>query len=64
MNGFEQFGQESKTFCLYCMFVFSPLPVLFSSVCSSSLLLRKQLVHVGYWKEEASLLVIGLPADR
>uniref|UniRef100_A0A8B9J4G9 Protein inturned n=1 Tax=Astyanax mexicanus TaxID=7994 RepID=A0A8B9J4G9_ASTMX len=33
-------------------------------IVSSSLLLRKQLVHVGYWKEGANLLVIGLPADR
>ncbi|KAM9500650.1 protein inturned [Clarias gariepinus] len=33
-------------------------------IVSSSLLLRKQLVHVGYWKEGDNLLVIGLPADR
>ncbi|XP_046707294.1 protein inturned isoform X3 [Silurus meridionalis] len=33
-------------------------------IVSSSLLLRKHLVHVGYWKEGENLLVIGLPADR
>ncbi|XP_066536607.1 protein inturned isoform X2 [Hoplias malabaricus] len=33
-------------------------------IVSSSLFLRKQLVHVVYWKEGAHLLVIGLPADR
>ncbi|XP_026878288.2 protein inturned isoform X2 [Electrophorus electricus] len=33
-------------------------------IVSSSLLLQKQLVHVGYWKEGSNLLVIGLPADR
>ncbi|XP_030636729.1 protein inturned [Chanos chanos] len=33
-------------------------------IISSSLLLKKQLVHVGYWKEGNNLLVIGLPADR
>ncbi|XP_042256300.1 protein inturned isoform X5 [Thunnus maccoyii] len=33
-------------------------------IISSSLLLGKHLVHVGYWKESNSLLVIGLPADR
>ncbi|XP_017327184.2 protein inturned isoform X2 [Ictalurus punctatus] len=33
-------------------------------IVSSSLLLRKQLVHVGYWKEGENLLVIGLPSDR
>ncbi|XP_060795369.1 protein inturned isoform X2 [Neoarius graeffei] len=33
-------------------------------IVSSSLLIRKQLVHVGYWKEGENLLVIGLPADR
>ncbi|CAJ1085979.1 protein inturned isoform X2 [Xyrichtys novacula] len=33
-------------------------------IISSSLLLGKQLVHVGYWKESNNLLVIGLPADR
>ncbi|XP_071020313.1 protein inturned isoform X1 [Oncorhynchus clarkii lewisi] len=33
-------------------------------IVSSSLLLRKQLVHVGYWKESNNLLVIGLPAER
>uniref|UniRef100_A0A8C6URD6 Inturned planar cell polarity effector homolog n=1 Tax=Neogobius melanostomus TaxID=47308 RepID=A0A8C6URD6_9GOBI len=31
------------------------------SVHSSSLLLGKHLVHVGYWKENNNLLVIGLP---
>lgn len=31
---------------------------------SSSLLLGKHLVHVGYWKEKNHLLVIGLPAER
>ncbi|KAI3376286.1 hypothetical protein L3Q82_016793, partial [Scortum barcoo] len=33
-------------------------------IISSSLLLRKHLVHVGYWKESNNLLVIGLPAER
>ncbi|XP_058250844.1 protein inturned isoform X2 [Hemibagrus wyckioides] len=33
-------------------------------IISSSLVLRKQLVHVGYWKEGENLLVVGLPADR
>ncbi|KAK6323329.1 hypothetical protein J4Q44_G00056680 [Coregonus suidteri] len=33
-------------------------------IVSSSLLLSKQLVHVGYWKESNNLLVIGLPAER
>ncbi|KAK7909914.1 hypothetical protein WMY93_014598 [Mugilogobius chulae] len=33
-------------------------------ILSSSLLLGKQLVHVGYWKENNNLLVIGLPAER
>ncbi|XP_034533163.1 protein inturned isoform X2 [Notolabrus celidotus] len=33
-------------------------------IISSSLLLGKQLVHVGYWKESNNLLVIGLPAER
>ncbi|XP_032400423.1 protein inturned isoform X5 [Etheostoma spectabile] len=33
-------------------------------ILSSSLLLGKQLVHVGYWKESNNLLVIGLPAAR
>ncbi|KAL0970138.1 hypothetical protein UPYG_G00237640 [Umbra pygmaea] len=33
-------------------------------IVSSSLLLSKHLVHVGYWKESNNLLVIGLPADR
>ncbi|XP_058479567.1 protein inturned isoform X1 [Solea solea] len=33
-------------------------------IISSSLLLGKHLVHVGYWKESNNLLVIGLPADR
>ncbi|XP_041634924.1 protein inturned isoform X2 [Cheilinus undulatus] len=33
-------------------------------IVSSSLLLGKQLVHVGYWKENNNLLVIGLPAER
>ncbi|KAM8900110.1 protein inturned isoform 2-T2 [Spinachia spinachia] len=33
-------------------------------ILSSSLLLGKRLVHVGYWKESGYLLVIGLPADR
>ncbi|XP_027033975.2 protein inturned isoform X2 [Tachysurus fulvidraco] len=33
-------------------------------IVNSSLVLRKQLVHVGYWKEGEKLLVIGLPADR
>ncbi|KAM6949628.1 protein inturned isoform 2-T2 [Aplochiton taeniatus] len=33
-------------------------------IASSSLLLRKHLVHVGYWKENNNLLVIGLPAER
>ncbi|KAM9836613.1 protein inturned [Aulostomus maculatus] len=33
-------------------------------IVSSSLLLGKHLVHVGYWKESNNLLVIGLPADR
>ncbi|XP_066576916.1 protein inturned isoform X2 [Amia ocellicauda] len=33
-------------------------------IISSTLLLNKQLVHVGYWKEGDALLVIGLPADR
>ncbi|XP_028285251.1 protein inturned [Parambassis ranga] len=33
-------------------------------IISSSLLLGKHLVHVGYWKESNNLLVIGLPAER
>ncbi|XP_029311249.1 protein inturned isoform X2 [Cottoperca gobio] len=33
-------------------------------ILSSSLLLGKQLVHVGYWKESNNLVVIGLPAER
>ncbi|XP_042368665.1 protein inturned [Plectropomus leopardus] len=33
-------------------------------ILSSSLLLGKHLVHVGYWKESNNLLVIGLPAER
>uniref|UniRef100_A0A4W5PPD6 CCZ1/INTU/HSP4 first Longin domain-containing protein n=1 Tax=Hucho hucho TaxID=62062 RepID=A0A4W5PPD6_9TELE len=33
-------------------------------IVSSSLLLSKQLVHVGYWKESNNLLVIALPAER
>ncbi|XP_055012484.1 protein inturned [Boleophthalmus pectinirostris] len=33
-------------------------------ILSSSLLLGKHLVHVGYWKENNNLLVIGLPAER
>uniref|UniRef100_A0A673BZW6 Protein inturned n=1 Tax=Sphaeramia orbicularis TaxID=375764 RepID=A0A673BZW6_9TELE len=33
-------------------------------ILSSSLLLGKYLVHVGYWKENNNLLVIGLPAER
>lgn len=33
-------------------------------VLSSSLLLGKHLVHVGYRKENSNLLVIGLPAER
>lgn len=33
-------------------------------VFSSSLLLGKHLVHVGYRKENSNLLVIGLPAER
>ncbi|XP_076581233.1 protein inturned isoform X1 [Chaetodon auriga] len=33
-------------------------------IISSSLLLGKHLVHVGYWKESGNLLVIGLPAER
>lgn len=31
---------------------------------SSSLLLGKHLVHVGYRKENSNLLVVGLPAER
>ncbi|XP_061619486.1 protein inturned isoform X4 [Phyllopteryx taeniolatus] len=33
-------------------------------VVSSTLLLNKHLVHVGYWKEGDALLVVGLPAER
>ncbi|XP_054916227.1 protein inturned isoform X2 [Poeciliopsis prolifica] len=33
-------------------------------IISSSLLLGKHLVHVGYWKEHDNLLVVGLPAER
>ncbi|XP_024143679.1 protein inturned isoform X1 [Oryzias melastigma] len=33
-------------------------------IISSSLLLGKHLVHVGYWKESNNLLVLGLPAER
>ncbi|TRY93532.1 hypothetical protein DNTS_022859 [Danionella cerebrum] len=33
-------------------------------VLSSSLWLKQQLVHVGYWKEGSNLLVIALPASR
>ncbi|KAM9833284.1 protein inturned isoform X2 [Syngnathus typhle] len=33
-------------------------------VVSSTLLLDKHLVHVGYWKEGHALLVLGLPAER
>nr|XP_061810835.1 protein inturned-like [Nerophis lumbriciformis] len=32
-------------------------------VVSSTLLLDKHLVHVGYWKEGDALLVVGLPAE-
>nr|XP_015201449.1 PREDICTED: protein inturned isoform X2 [Lepisosteus oculatus] len=33
-------------------------------IVSSTLLLGKHMVHVGYWKEGDNLLVIGLPAER
>ncbi|XP_061664427.1 protein inturned isoform X2 [Syngnathoides biaculeatus] len=33
-------------------------------IVSSTLLLDKHLVHVGYWKEGDALLVVGLPAER
>ncbi|XP_061525839.1 protein inturned [Phycodurus eques] len=33
-------------------------------IVSSTLLLNKHLVHVGYWKEGDALLVVGLPAER
>ncbi|CAL8242030.1 unnamed protein product [Merluccius merluccius] len=33
-------------------------------IVSSSLLLGRHLVHVGYWKEGSKLLVLGLPAER
>uniref|UniRef100_A0A672LV62 Protein inturned n=1 Tax=Sinocyclocheilus grahami TaxID=75366 RepID=A0A672LV62_SINGR len=33
-------------------------------IVSSSLWLQQQLVHVGYWKEGSSLLVIAVPASR
>ncbi|KAM4611901.1 protein inturned isoform 2-T2 [Polymixia lowei] len=33
-------------------------------IVSSSLLLGKHLVHVGYWKEGDNLLVVGLPSER
>lgn len=39
-------------------------PPLHPPLISSSLLLSKQLVHVGYWKESNNLLVIALPAER
>ncbi|CAL8378371.1 unnamed protein product [Boreogadus saida] len=32
-------------------------------IVSSSLLLGRHLVHVGYWKEGSRLLVLGLPAE-
>ncbi|CAL8325890.1 unnamed protein product [Lota lota] len=32
-------------------------------ITSSSLLLGRHLVHVGYWKEGSRLLVLGLPAE-
>ncbi|KAJ8262129.1 hypothetical protein GJAV_G00162640 [Gymnothorax javanicus] len=32
-------------------------------IVSSSLLLNKHLIHVGYWKEGYNLLVLGLPAE-
>lgn len=38
--------------------------VLLLCLLSSSLLLGKHLVHVGYWKEGNNLLVVGLPAER
>lgn len=33
-------------------------------IVSSSLWLKQQLVHVGYWKEGSNLLVIAVPASR
>ncbi|KAG7273840.1 hypothetical protein CRUP_024862 [Coryphaenoides rupestris] len=33
-------------------------------IISSSLLMGRHLVHVGYWKEGSKLLVLGLPAER
>ncbi|XP_077357689.1 protein inturned isoform X2 [Festucalex cinctus] len=33
-------------------------------VVSSTLMLDEHLVHVGYWKEDDALLVLGLPAER
>ncbi|XP_077399587.1 protein inturned isoform X2 [Vanacampus margaritifer] len=33
-------------------------------VVSSTLMLDEYLVHVGYWKEDDALLVLGLPAER
>ncbi|KAJ3585052.1 hypothetical protein NHX12_013774, partial [Muraenolepis orangiensis] len=38
--------------------------VLNGHIVSSSLLLGRHLVHVGYWKEGSKLLVLGLPAER
>nr|XP_057922614.1 protein inturned isoform X2 [Doryrhamphus excisus] len=34
-----------------------------SSIVSSTLMLDKHMVHVGYWKEGHALLVFGLPAE-
>ncbi|XP_053716607.1 protein inturned isoform X1 [Synchiropus splendidus] len=33
-------------------------------IVSSSLVLGKHLIHVGYWKDDNNLLVVGLPAER
>ncbi len=46
------------------LFYLSLVLLFLSFLLSSSLLLGKHLVHVGYWKESNNLLVVGLPAER
>jgi len=58
-----------SSFCLYqCILIICLLLYVMSHVLclslSSSLWLKQQLVHVGYWKEGSNLLVIAVPASR
>lgn len=60
-------GKETESYFITKVWLTSSLhflPVLVFFSLSSSLLLGKHLVHVGYWKESNNLLVIGLPAER